>query len=534
MRSGPHLEIVLDQPEVLVRGSFDEATATVLSGRLIVHIQEPLRLRSLKLSLTGRVDTFLNQSLVSPAQARDEHREFLAHHWSFLEPQKHPVAWGRTRTFPFEVLVPGDNPETIHTTLGKVRYQLQATLERTAFHANLQVTQDVCVKRGPKPGAPWALALMESIEANGCWEQQLNYRISVPTRSLKDGELFHTRFELEPLAKGLKLMSVGILIKEYTRYYSNMGSPLHRCARIVARNENYISPAGICSTMARRADQCMDLVDSTSVQIPLVVPQAFTGVMYDALTDLIEVRHRIKFLIKLRDTSHLIHSVFIAVPVSIMPVTARDDSYLLPRYEVAIQNPGTVIMRSDTLPPAYDSVSPRHAPPEFVAPGEDVDGFPGALRRSQSQFYLASPDSSPRLRPLGSADVSQLPGASSSTIAAPESLEQPAFTDEPSPTSPLEIAKHHNSLASAIVEDEDGSRRNSKMSDKMRAIFHSRSSSASSIAQHTRSRSSSNLHPMTPPPPLRPHGSPGEPGRSSSAIPHPTIPLPRTPPEALL
>ncbi|KAJ2466017.1 hypothetical protein EV174_006581, partial [Coemansia sp. RSA 2320] len=264
---------------------------------------------------SGRVDTFVNQNQLGATSAKDEHREFITHEWQFLESQKHALAWGpEDKVFPFDLVVPGDNPETVMAALSKVRYQLHAVLERTSFHVNLVASTDVLVKRGPMPGAPWALALMESIEAAGDWAQQLEYRVSVPTRSLKDGELFHTRFELEPRIKGLKLVSVGVLIKEYVRYYSSTGDSLHRFARVAARNENFINQAGVCSTAPRKATECLDLVDATSVQIPLAVPEAYTGIQYDVLSDLIEIRHRIKFLIKVRDSSMLIHSIFIAVP----------------------------------------------------------------------------------------------------------------------------------------------------------------------------------------------------------------------------
>ncbi|KAJ2340319.1 hypothetical protein GGF43_006442, partial [Coemansia sp. RSA 2618] len=327
MRPGPHIEIKLDQPELLVRGTFDEATPPLLSGRLIVHLPEPIRVRSLRLTFSGRIDTFLNQSsVVDAAVSRDTHREFLAHTWGFFTPERSNSAhthsseqWVGTREFPFDLLVGGDNPETIHTALGKVQYTLHALLERTAFHANLTCTAEVPVKRGPMPGAPWALALMESIEARGCWAEQLEYRITVPTRSLKDGELFHTRFEIEPRAKGMKLVAVGVLVKEYVRFYGARAQSVHRFARVVARNENYVLPSAACSVVPRRAGECMDLVDATSISIPLSIPDAYTHVQYDVATDVIEVRHRIKFLVKIRDPAMMVHSVFIAVPVSIMP-----------------------------------------------------------------------------------------------------------------------------------------------------------------------------------------------------------------------
>ncbi|KAJ2716841.1 hypothetical protein H4R19_000404 [Coemansia spiralis] len=517
MRQYPNLEIVLDRPELLVRGSLDEATAAVLSGRLIVHLREAIRVRSLKLTFTGRVDTFLNQELVPAAVARDEHREFLSHEWQFLAPQKPAVLWGpQNKVFPFELVVRGDNPETVNTALGKVRYQLLATLERTAFHANLTAAVDVPLKRGPQAGAPWALALMESIESNGSWDEQLNYRISVPSRSLKDGELFHTRFEVEPRIKGLKLISVGVLIKEYMRYYSN-GAPLHRFARVVARNENYITPTGNCTMQPRRADVCMDLADSTTVHIPLAVPDAYHGVQYDVLTDLIEVRHRLKFLIKVRDRSMLIHSIFVAVPVSIMPVKAREDETLLPRYETAVLGSGTVIMRSSTLPPPYDA-----ATTPTVEPGHDVGGFPEPVQRTRTQFYLASPDHSPILRAAGApADDEAVDAA----IAPSQSI-----------YSLLPLADGTGGGRPPSLHERLGGGR---IRGKMRAILHSRTPSSgsshhsSSSSHHRRTGSSSGTRaadiPRSATPPLPPvirepplvHARPPRPSSMAPSLPIP-------------
>ncbi|KAJ2083372.1 hypothetical protein H4R24_000849 [Coemansia sp. RSA 988] len=533
MRTSPHLEIALDKPDLLVRGSFDEATPALLSGRLIVHLSEPIRVRSLRMVFNGRIDTFLNQTLVSNSVAKDEHREFGNHEWVFLKPQKPSVVWGpESKVFPFDFWVPGDNPETIVTALGKIRYQLQATLERTSFHVNPTASVEVPMKRGPMPGAPWALALMESIEAVGQWEEQLDYRVSVPTRSLKDGELFHTQFELQPRTKGLKLIAAGVLVKEYVRYYNSSGESLHKFARVVARNENYVSPAGVCSVQPRRADNCMNLVDATSVQIPLAIPVAYGNIQYDAITDLIEVRHRIKFLIKVRDTNMLIHSIFIAVPVTIMPVNARDDSCILPRYESAILNPGAVIMRSNTLPPSYDALLRPSASvsntqevgeneecvtPMPLEPGEDIDGFPGPLERTRSQFYLASPDQSPPLRPRRSSPAG---ASSSSTVLDPNSasnehrrresrsssqttstLDDNVMGTPSGALNPLPTATVAGIHSEVVEKSMGGSERcnnnasptpakpgsmlherlaGARISDKVRSIFHGRSSSSAS------------------------------------------------------
>ncbi|KAJ2496916.1 hypothetical protein GGH96_005491 [Coemansia sp. RSA 1972] len=467
MRSGPHLEIKLDRPELLVRGTFDEATPALLSGHLVVHLSETIRVRSLRLTFTGRVDTCVSQAVCTVRADQDEHREILSHTWTFL---KHSELSGRS-VYPFELLVSGDNPETIHTALGKVRYELHATLERPGLHTNTSVCREVMVKRGPVAGAPWALALMESIEAVGTWDGQLEYRVTVPTRSLTDNELFHTRFELQPRSKGLTLVAVGVLIKEYTRYYNSRMQPVHKFSRVVARNENYVTQSGSCSVDPLPPSQCMHLVDATSIHVPLVVPSAYSHIQYDVSTELVEVRHRIKFLIKVRDSRSLVHSVFVAVPVCVQPVSARDEASILPRYEGG----GVVIMRSETLPPAYGEGE------DGLDVGEDVDGFPSALRRSRSQFYLASPDHSPR---MGAArdgsetldDPETLPDGSE-TLQSSETLQE---TSEIMSLSALPLPNStHNASSALTLPPRDPptkhcpqERRTHRVADKVKSIFH--------------------------------------------------------------
>ncbi|KAJ1839772.1 hypothetical protein LPJ73_006645, partial [Coemansia sp. RSA 2703] len=178
------------------------------------------------------------------------------------------------------------------------------------------------------------------------------------------------------------------------------------------------------------------------------------------------IRHRIKFLIKVRDASMLVHSVFIAVPVTIMPVTARDDTNLLPRYETALQNPGAVIMRSNTLPPTYDAATgaqaraPEPMPP--VSERAEIDGFPGPLHRSRSQFYLASPDCSPPLQPLASPTFlspDSPPSAEPSTSTAAPG-DAPGEASRRSSVSSKNTSSLHELLAS------------NKLTDKVRSIFH--------------------------------------------------------------
>ncbi|KAJ2011087.1 hypothetical protein IWW57_006732, partial [Coemansia sp. S610] len=315
---------------------------------------------------------------------------------------------------------------------------------------------------------------------------------------------------------------------------------LHRFARVVVRNENFISPSGACTTTPRKADECLDLVDATSIQIPLAIPAAYTGIQYDVQLEQIEIRHRIKFLIKIRDASMLIHSVFIAVPVTIMPVTARDDSNILPQYEAALRNPGTILMRSNTLPPAYDALHPTprgqnvaadqeqpgdthsdassDVPPlSLVEPGTEVNGFPAPLRRSRSQFYLASPDSTPPMRPVDSTTILvDMPESSNmasrgsnqrSRLSAMMADPDQHFDTLPLPLPPFLYGQNGRTQSNAQDTQSDcehslcrtesrasttSSRRLSSLgdrlnniTDKMRSIFHGRSSASGDIRRYS-------------------------------------------------
>ncbi|KAJ2355036.1 hypothetical protein H4S02_013021, partial [Coemansia sp. RSA 2611] len=236
----------------------------------------------------------------------------------------------------------------------------------------------------------------------------------------------------------------------------------------------------------------------------------------------------------------LIHSVFIAVPVTIMPVTARDDSNILPQYEAALRNPGTILMRSNTLPPAYDALHPTprgqnvaadqeqpgdthsdassDVPPlSLVEPGTEVNGFPAPLRRSRSQFYLASPDSTPPMRPVDSTTILvDMPESSNmasrgsnqrSRLSAMMADPDQHFDTLPLPLPPFLYGQNGRTQSNAQDTQSDcehslcrtesrasttSSRRLSSLgdrlnniTDKMRSIFHGRSSASGDIRRYS-------------------------------------------------
>ncbi|KAJ2529664.1 hypothetical protein IWW43_004774 [Coemansia sp. RSA 1935] len=53
MTNGNWLEFELDQPDIVLRGMADDSQSAVFSGRLVVHLCEPIRVKGLKMVLKG-------------------------------------------------------------------------------------------------------------------------------------------------------------------------------------------------------------------------------------------------------------------------------------------------------------------------------------------------------------------------------------------------------------------------------------------------------------------------------------------------
>ncbi|KAK3721538.1 hypothetical protein LTR37_003094 [Vermiconidia calcicola] len=116
----------------------------------------------------------------------------------------------------FELPLDSRLPETIDVELGSVKYELEATVERSgAFRANLAGTKEVTLIRAPAEGS---LEQVEPIAISRNWEDQLHYDIIISGKSFPLGTQVPIAFKLTPLAK-VQCHRIKVLVTENIEYF---------------------------------------------------------------------------------------------------------------------------------------------------------------------------------------------------------------------------------------------------------------------------------------------------------------------------
>ena len=118
----------------------------------------------------------------------------------------------------FELPIDSRLPETIDVELGKVKYELEAIVERSgAFRANLVGTKEVVLIRAP---AENSLETVEPIAISRDWEDQLHYDIVISGKSFPLGAQVPIAFKLTPLAK-VQCHRVKVYVTENIQYFTS-------------------------------------------------------------------------------------------------------------------------------------------------------------------------------------------------------------------------------------------------------------------------------------------------------------------------
>ena len=118
----------------------------------------------------------------------------------------------------FELPIDSRLPETINVELGNVKYELEATVERSgAFRANLVGSKEVTLIRAPSEGS---LEQIEPIAISRNWEDQLLYDIVISGKSFPLGSQVPIAFKLTPLAK-VQCHRIKVFVTENIQYYTS-------------------------------------------------------------------------------------------------------------------------------------------------------------------------------------------------------------------------------------------------------------------------------------------------------------------------
>ncbi|KAJ2780824.1 hypothetical protein H4R18_003240 [Coemansia javaensis] len=368
MAKGNWLELDLDQPDIVLRGMADDSPGTVFSGRLIAHLCEPIRVKSLTMVLEGheRLEwEYHNNGAISTF-----HRQTtpLAHTWTFSAPAPAPAGGGRRaeawpagrHEFPFSLVFPGNLPESISIPYASVGYHLRATLRRTGImHNSIAIQREVQVKRDLAFDGGFGAG---AIDVENRWREMMEFRIAADADTFAPGDRMRARFMFQPLVKRMRLTKVGVVLKEYVRCHKPTGHAEKTVSRIAALAEVVPGRPGEARASRPGADPLpgVDLTDTLEESIQLTVPAEGRRLQYDHISSYVEITHKLKFSIHFQDPDRKPHTLWISVPVSVVPVLAGDCARAggceLPTYQSAALDERIVVAGIEQSPPEYDSV----------------------------------------------------------------------------------------------------------------------------------------------------------------------------------
>jgi hypothetical protein len=219
------------------------------------------------------------------------------------------------------LLLPGNLAQTLDSDVGSVSYRLKATVERSAFVQNTVKKRNIRILRCILPSQ---FELVQSLEIHNTWAQKMVYDISVPSKLYAFNDTIPISFKILPIASHLRVHAIMASIKEYCTYTANDHTKTDtRIVRLV-RVDHPFSEAVSTTTSPPTWDRVLDLI----------VPSKSPIIFADADSDMIRIRHRLKFVISLANADGHISELRCAVQIIVVESFAvTEELTTLPAYD---------------------------------------------------------------------------------------------------------------------------------------------------------------------------------------------------------
>ncbi|QLQ78430.1 hypothetical protein HG537_0A06770 [Torulaspora globosa] len=357
-----------DHGVILLKGSTSEAPSVLLSGTIVLSVQEPIQIKNLSLRLYGKIrlniPTQYKTSKGMIQRYSKYERRIYEHVWdnfnveNYLQnlydnygrrtsiaskssgnisslPRRarssttslislagqssshyHTLVKGNYE-FPFSAILPGSIPESVEgLPNASVVYKLEATIERNKFHTDL-----ICRKhlRVVRTLAPDALELSETVAVDNTWPNKVEYSISIPEKAIAIGSSTPIHILIIPLLKGLKLGPIKIQMVEHYQYCGAFGSVTSQ-----ERTVNKMRIKDPLNHMNQDENEVSDenedfqFQDRWEVDTTFHIPASLSKCTQDCtLLNSIKVRHKVKFVISLVNPDGHVSELRASLPVQL-------------------------------------------------------------------------------------------------------------------------------------------------------------------------------------------------------------------------
>ncbi|KAK9389932.1 hypothetical protein V1515DRAFT_628730 [Lipomyces mesembrius] len=302
-----------DRDVIIVRGTPDESAGVSLKGAVVLSLLESVSVKRISLRLYSTIRMHWQENVQGSrglSQRTNRYEKVIYEHtWNFLDwdgnrNTSHTIGQGNYE-YPFEVILPGSISESVEGLEGgSVIYKMKAIVERGRFANNLVKRKHIRVVRtlGPE-----ALELSQTMSIENVWPNKVDYSISIPSKAVPIGSATPVHLLLQPLLKGLRLGQIIIVLKEYYTLHIPHG-PGHASVRTVSQ---VIIPAPEVGE-DEIPSEIWDIRDFFQI------PPNLTKCTQDCdLPGFIEVRHKLKFAVSLKNPDGHVSELRASLPIAL-------------------------------------------------------------------------------------------------------------------------------------------------------------------------------------------------------------------------
>ncbi|KAI8337586.1 hypothetical protein BC941DRAFT_375344 [Chlamydoabsidia padenii] len=304
------LKITCNSNEIYFFGQPEESAGKLLQGTVSLSLTEAIKVKRLTLDFKGKMKV---QWTDGPQHTQKQERSIIQHEWTLLAAQSnkrlHLIPAGQ-HSWDFNLTLPGDLPPSLQAEMGKVCYQLTATLERSGgflLHNTVQRKQPIRVVRSVLPSE---FELIQSLEIHNTWSEKMVYDISLPSKLYAHNATIPVSFSILPIANKLRVHAIMATLKECCTYQTNDKRKTDSRIIKVSRLDHPFSTAvvnhdGVTPTAWTRV---------LDVKVPAQVPMVFC----DATSAMIKIRHKLKFVISIVNADGHWSELRATLPIVIM------------------------------------------------------------------------------------------------------------------------------------------------------------------------------------------------------------------------
>lgn len=367
------IRITSAERDVLVlRGSEDDASSVLLSGIVVLSVNEPTTIKKLSLKLTGTMRLNWYDTVVAVRGPTSKSHKYEKSLYEFEWPNLERSSSGSGTTtpssfsssssasanmthilpignheFPFEAILPGDLPESIEgLDVAQVVYRMQATIERGRFQSNLFAKKHLRIIRTVGSDS---FELSQTVSIDNTWPGKVEYSVSIPSKAVPIGSSAPVLLTMVPLLKGLKLGTIKIQLAETVSLASPVGAT--HCKESIKAEAIIPAPEG-----------GLDGEDKWEINDFFTIPTSLTKVTQDCqVNQYIKVSHKLKFGVGLINPDGHISELRASLPIYLfispnVQVTSIDPT--------SVSIPGSVSSEEEVFPhsnPHSGTITPNGA-----------------------------------------------------------------------------------------------------------------------------------------------------------------------------